>query len=218
MNLIFNSKIPWPKRGNRLFISSGGKYEYSQFGWNTTEYDFFSYMKGYKESADCLIDSAINSQDISRIDTVIYPVCFLYRQYLELVMKNIYLFYSEDTKEIKINTLKQVLHDLVKIWNKIKPYLEKDATENEQNDIKAVEEYIKQFHIFDKSSYTFRYPIKLNLNSVINRENKVNLLNLQARMNELYHFFNAVIGKLDFVKDIKSAILSDFDQIIKSEF
>ena len=218
MSLNFNNKIPWPTKDAKLFVSSGEKYEYSQFGWNTTEYEFYGYMKGYKESADSLIVSAINSQDISKIDTVIYPVCFLYRQYLELAMKNIYLFFSEDTREIKINTLKQVLHDLMKIWNKIKPYLKKDATENELNDIKVVEQYIQQFHKFDKSSYTFRYPIDLNLNGVIDGETKINLFNLQARMDELYHFFNAVIDKFDFTKDIKSAILSDFAQIMKSEY
>ena len=214
----FNKKIPWPIKDSKLFIGSGEKYEYSQFGWSTTEYEFYGYMKGYKEAADSLIKSAINSQDISKIDTFIYPICFLYRQYLELTMKNIYLFYSEETKEIKINTLKEVLHDLMKIWNKIKPLLKIDANKNEINDIEAVEGYILQFHKFDQSSFTFRYPIDKNLRSVIGGETKVNLLHLQMRMDELYNFFNGVISKLDYTKEITDKIIEFFAQIMKSEY
>lgn len=95
-------------------------------------------------------------------------------------MKNIYLFYSEDTKEIKINTLENVMHNLMKIWNKIKPLLKKYVNKNEINDIKTVEGYIQQFHKFDKSSFTFRYPIDLKLKSVIGGETKVNFAQIMA--------------------------------------
>jgi len=166
--MVFDKEIPWPQKGAKLFINSGNYYEFSHFGWGgNTETEFFGYMKGYKEAADNLIENAIISQDISKIDTVIYPVCFLYRQYLELVMKIIYLSYSGDVRETKIKTLKDISHNLMKMWNKIKPYLEEETNQEERNDIKVVEEYIRQFHKFDKSSFTFRYPITKELRNVI---------------------------------------------------
>ena len=217
--MIFDEEILWPQKDAKLFINSGNKYEFSHFGWEGgIEAKFYGYMKGYKEAADSLIENAVSSQDFSKIDTVIYPVCFLYRQYLELVMKIIYLSYSEDTKEIKFNVLKDINHSLIKIWNKIKPYLEEEASKNELNDIKVVEEYIKQFHEFDRSSFTFRYPITKDLRKVINGQKRVNLPNLQVRMDELYHFFDGCIGKLDYFKEIKTEIQDEFKQFLNSEY
>ena len=129
-----------------------------------------------------------------------------------------HLSYSEDTKEIKFNVLKDINHSLIKIWNKIKPYLEEEASKNELNDIKVVEEYIKQFHEFDRSSFTFRYPITKDLRKVINGQKRVNLPNLQVRMDELYHFFDGCIGKLDYFKEIKTEIQDEFKQFLNSEY
>lgn len=39
-------------------------------------------MEGYKEAADNLIEYATNSNNIKILDTLVFPICFLYRQYL----------------------------------------------------------------------------------------------------------------------------------------
>lgn len=211
-------EIAWPRREAKLFVDSGNYFEFSHFSWGNMDSQFYGYMQGYKEAADSLINDAINSRDISKLDIVIFPVCFLYRQYLELVMKNIFLAYSGENKATKIRTLKEVSHNLYKIWNKIKPYLKEEASEEELNDIAAVEGYIQQFHEFDKSSYTFRYPITKDLKGVIPEKRRVNLGNLKERMNELYHFFNGCTGKLDEISQYKAEILSEYAQYLESEY
>jgi hypothetical protein len=209
----------WPQRGARLFVDSGSKYEFSHFGWEGgIEPKFDGYMRGYKKAADLLIESAIKTQDISIIDTIIYPVCFLYRQYLELAIKNIYISYSEDNLTEKANVFKNMNHDLIKTWNKIKPYLQEEADDIELDGIEIVEDYIKQFHEFDRSSYTFRYPITKSLTEVINDQKRVNLTELKSRMNELYHFFSGCMGKLDYYKGIKTEIREEFMQFLRSEY
>jgi hypothetical protein len=213
MNLEENHA--WPQSGAKLFIGSGSKYELSHFGWEvSTEAKFYSYMQGYKKAADLLIESSIKSKDISIIDTVIYPVCFLYRQYLELAMKNIYLSYSGDDSNKKIKLLKGINHDLIKIWIKIKPYLKKEATDKDIDDINIVEDYIKQFYNLDKFSSTFRYPITKYLKVVINSQKIVNLSELKSRMDELYNFFDGCMGKLNYSKEFKKEII----QSLQSEY
>ena len=217
--MIFDIEPSWPQKEAKLFIDSGNKYEFSHFGWEgSIEGKFYGYMKGYKESADYLIENAVSSKDISIIDTVIYPVCFLYRQYLELAMKIIYISYSGESKETKINTFKRINHGLIKIWNKIKPYLKEEAEKNEQDDINIVEEYIEQFHRLDISSFTFRYPITKDFNEVINNQKRINLPNLQERMDELCNFFDGCIAKLDYFKEIKADMENELIQILRSEY
>jgi len=37
-------------------------------------------------------------------------------------------------------------------------------------------------------------------------------------MNELYHFFDGCIGKIDYFKEIKAEMLTEFTQFLKSEY
>lgn len=202
--------LPWLKKGNRLFVDGGGYFECSHFGWGSVDTQFYGYMEGYKKSADELIDLAIESVDIKTLDTFIFPVCFLYRQYMELAMKYIYLKYSGSNKEKKISVIKDVNHSLLKIWNKVKPIILEESGKKEKEDIKIVDDYINQFDLFDKSSFTFRYPITKELDGILTGERRMNLVNLKERMNELYCFFDGCTGKLEEISEYKAEMLSEY--------
>jgi hypothetical protein len=202
--------LPWPKKGSKLFVDGGEYHEFSHFGWGSVDTQFYGYMEGYKKSADELIDLAVNSGDIKTLDTYIFPICFLYRQYLELAMKYIFIKYSGWDKDKKISAIKDVNHNLLRIWNKIKPIILEETTKEEKEDIEAVEDYISQFNIFDKSSFTFRYPITKELDGVLTKERRINLINLKERMDELYCFFDGCTGKLDEISEYKAEMLSEY--------
>ena len=46
-----------------------------------------NFPEGYKSSADLLVKNALESKNIKILDTFIFPIMFLYRQYLELELK-----------------------------------------------------------------------------------------------------------------------------------
>lgn len=211
------SELPWPKKGKKLFIEGGNYHEFSHFGWGDVETQFFGYMEGYKCAADELIDNAINSGDIKTLDTFIFPICFLYRQYIELAMKYIFLYYSGFKRNEKTSAIKDVSHDLLKIWRKIKPLVLEETSNEEKEDIEAVEGYILQFDKFDKSSFTFRYPINKDLQGVLSKEMRINLVNLKECIDELHSFFGGCTGKLDAIAEFKAEILSEYFENISYE-
>lgn len=207
-----NNDLPWPKKGEKLFKETGSYYQHSHFAWGNWQTQFVGYTDGYKNSADELIELAISSQDIQKLDTFVYPICFLYRQYLELEMKGLYLKYSEDSADKKSKTIKDVNHSLLKIWNKIKLLLTENANETEFQSVDIVEEYITEFHNYDNSSFSFRYPIDKKLNLLFGSEKRLDLSNLKDRMNELQHFFDGCDGALSEIKSIKHEMSTYFSE------
>lgn len=199
-----------PQKGEKLVKETDNYYNFAHFGWGNVETQFYGYMEGYKEAADNLIEYATNSKDIKTLDTFIFPICFLYRQYLELAMKNIFLKYSGSSEEDKVKVIKNVSHNLNEMWKKIVPIISEETTNEEKEDIKIVRDYIKQFSDFDKSSFTFRYPINKELDLLFKEEKFLDLINLRERMNELYNFFEGCDGKLDSIRDFKYEMMSDY--------
>lgn len=187
-----------------MIIDTGGYYESSNIGWGNIRTQFHGYITGYKEAADDLVNIAINARDIKTLDTFVFPICFLYRQYLELAIKDIYIKYSEETRANKVEVIQIVGHDLYKSWNKVKPIVKRYSSEDEYKDASVVESYISEFQSFDKSSLRFRYPVSKALDKSIAKEMKINLSNLKDRIHELYCFFDScdtMIGELKYFED-----------------
>lgn len=203
-------EFPWPKKDQKLFVDGGEYLEFAHYGWGGVENHFYGYIEGYKTAADTLIEQAIESGSIKTLDTFVFPILFLYRQFLELEMKSIFISYFEGTIEEKSQMIKNASHDLIKIWDKIKPILLEETSDKEKEDVTTVESYIKQFDEFDKSSFKFRYPITKDLKGVLENEVRLNLSNLKERMNELYGFFNGCSCKLEEIMDFKMEMISEY--------
>lgn len=214
--------IQFPAKGKKLFISTNKYLEFSHFGWGNINSQFYGYIKGYKESADTLVDYALASNRIAILDTYIFPVLFLYRQFIELSLKSLYLEYADDSMNEKIQTIKQVNHNLAKMWNKLKPTLiNASHDKSEKEIIKVVESYIIQYHNFDSSSFKYRYPIDKDYNPLLKGEERIDLVNLKDRMTELDNFFGGVDGQLDYLKECKyeqEQYLREIEAEMKAEY
>ena len=199
--------IELPKKNMKLFESTKRYLDFSHFGWGDIETQFYGYTKGYKESADTLVDYALNSKSIAVLDTYVFPILFLYRQFIELSLKSLYLEYANETIEKKVQVIKEVNHNLHQMWNKLKPTLiDSDDGNSESEIISIAESYVIQFHNFDNSSFKFRYPIDKDYNPLLNgEEQRIDLANLKSRMTELDNFFGGTSGKLSYFKDCKEA-------------
>jgi hypothetical protein len=125
-------------------------------------------------------------------------------------MKYIYLYFSKENNVQKNEFIKNTSHNLLQIWSYIRQVLESYLTSvDEKDDIDIVNSYIIQFHEMDKHSFTFRYPIKKDLSSVLSGQKKVDLLNLKCKMNELYTYFFCCIDKISEFQSIESEIESE---------
>lgn len=204
------TEYAWPRLSAQLFVPTGEHYEHAHFAWGGFETTFAGYIMGYKASADTLVESIVGTPDIRRLDTYIFPIMFLYRQYIELEMKSIYLQYSNDDHESKQQVIKEKGHNLLKIWHTIKPLMMEEISANDAESVSTVENYIQQFHQFDKTSTSFRYPVDRNLELIFDGEQRINYVNLKQCIDELESFFNGVDGHLSSVQEFKRDMESYF--------
>lgn len=201
--ITLDVNISWPQKDAKLFISDGPPRDFSRIGWGDASHQYVLYMNGYKTAADELVQHALASKNVEWLDTLIFPILFLYRQFIELELKWIFLIYGDADRSVKKSVIGDVSHNLIKLWQKTKAILLENATPEERQDVDIVKDYIEQFNKLDESSFSFRYPITKNLDQILNDEQRINLPNLRQRMDELYHFFNGVDGKLSSIKDYK---------------
>ena len=199
--------LGFPQMGQKVFISSGHPKEYAHIAWGNIGSQFYGYIVGYKEAADTIIQHALVKGDNRTLDTTVYPACFLYRQYLELTLKDIYLSNSKETIQEKEKTLRGCQHNLRKIWAKAKELIIDDFSDGDKVILKAVESYINQFADEDSNSFTFRYPVTKDLDPVHKNEKIINLKNLAKRMDELETFLSAVSTGMDVHRDLENKMI-----------
>jgi hypothetical protein len=121
----------------------------------------FGYISGYKDAGDILVDKVIGT---GLVDAYVFPIVFLYRQYLELVLKNLYVkVYGRSTK---------MDHNLSNIWRKVRKKIKSETTKEERELIDSV---INEFQQFDPKSFHFRYFWNLDYSSTLPDELSVNL-------------------------------------------
>jgi len=123
----------------------------AKYGWQknfseelSEELFAFGYINSYLEAANILVDNRIP-------DLLIFPIMFCYRQYLELVLKNICYKNMKDN-EYRL-FIKKSSHNLINIWKKSKNFL-KDKPEEQLNFIEKIVEFFSEK---DPNSYSFRF-------------------------------------------------------------
>lgn len=113
-----------------------------------------TYATGYKIAGDTLVQYVIdNNRDQ---DFLVYPIAFLYRQYLELRLKELIVVSSallNKDDEFRKN------HNLLSLWQLARPNIE-SVYPDDKNKIylNMLEERIKELSDLDFKSDAFRYP------------------------------------------------------------
>jgi len=167
--------------------------------------DWLRYVQGYKLAADALIGHAVEA--CQHQDLLVFPIVFLYRQYLELSIK-IVIRGSSNCLEQPDDFPKS--HDLETLWTKCKVLLEQIEPIPE-SDIYAVESVIAEFAQADPSSQGFRYPTaKDGSPSLPSSLAYINLRNLRDVMDRLTAFFEAVFCVIQVHLECKSEISSAY--------
>ena len=166
------------------------------------------YKDGYNEAAVILAEKVIESGQDQ--DILVYPISFLYRQYVELQLKG------------NINDLRNLLredekgypkiHNIKKLWilarallkemtSKIDPSISTYITDERCNEMEGI---IFNFDQIDEISFTFRYPEDKKGNENLKDFSYINIKNIAQQMNQLsegFKRFDLVIGRLQESKD-----------------
>src|SRR5438094_5882579 len=146
------TKLPWPRRGDILFDHADDWYYNACLN---RQYDNWElYAIGYKTAADILVQYVIDTR--SERDTLVFPIVFNYRQYLELRCKEIIRvgrMLSNEPAEFP------QMHDLRKLWIVCRETIANSEPSASETDFQAIDEAIAQFCAVDPKSEAFRYPM-----------------------------------------------------------
>lgn len=202
---------------------------FSYFGWEfNNQHAFYNYMIGYKTSADATYEAfkkAIHSGDNETADTICYPLVYLYRHVIELMLKYSYIELKKYRADKDFESFLNKGHQLKDLWCYVKPDFERLSKRTGVTvDVSAIEHYITELSKIDDLSMSYRYPIKKNLTRYHDKELRLNIPRLKERMDAFYSYMSTIIAKLsqhleddeysfEFDESFTSAIITSLPRI-----
>lgn len=177
----------WPEKGDQLFTVDEylGRNAYLKHFDN----NWFLYISGYKQAGDILVDYLGDSS----IDTnlLVFPIIFLYRQYLELHIKQI-LRYGNALFDRSPDFPKT--HDLSKLWIECRKIIkEVDSEDSLGEDLEIVGNCIAEFSTKDPTSMAFRYPTDTSNKRALREDLEfIDLRNLAEVIDKISSFLDVV--------------------------
>lgn len=201
-----------PEANDVLFKSqSGNNFNYATInalkGINN-EHSLFLLIEGYRNASLKLINELliVEKGDWLRIDSSIYPILFSFRHYLELILKDTIRNYNIIDNKISSDEIGfKKEHSILKLWLVLKSRIIEDYKEKEIYDLCAIEnnsieKMLNEINELDEKSFGFRYPFntlskddKINSKiSYIFEELKIDLNNLNVKMNKIINYFEGI--------------------------
>ncbi len=161
------------------------------------------YATGFREGADLLVDSAMESRCTR--DTIIYPVVFLYRHYLELHLK----LALELLRAVRGDDRPAPMtHNLGKLWRELRRELHARWPDAFARDAGKVDRCIEQFSDADPASTAFRYASKKDGTPSVAHLTHINIRKLKevvtTAAETLEKYDNCLCIELDTLGDMAS--------------
>ncbi len=152
------------------------------------------YSIGYKDAADILV-SQVEAQARYQ-DTLVYPIVFLYRQYLELSIKDLI---RQARKLQDIHDPFPKTHRINELWPICSDLLGEISPGDSEEELKNIGRLIADFCTVDPTSMAFRYPENKDGKPSLPGIRHINLRNIKE-----------VIGKIAAILDGAGALIGEY--------
>lgn len=168
---------------------------------------FYHFGAAFYSSAELIVDRMLNEHHIDELDKYFFPVFFLYRHSIELLLKSIGCIFITDRSN-RVNFIRDTFHNPEDLLQYILRCTPKHRPEKE---IKWLEEYFQNLSKFDKASDSFRYPFRVktetddwgttkhSLSRVFTKQTHIDLIGEVNKMNAAYEILT--MWRLDFFDD-----------------
>lgn len=178
-------------------------------------FSFWRYAEAYYEAAETLYLEIKTSNGKHWVnDTLVYPMCFNYRHFIELSLKYLYIKYVHPNEEDQSKYLKDVSHFLDKSWKLLRHTLEVLTDRVECHiSLDYIEQYVLQMQDFDPFSMSMRYPVdKNNVPSVA--YSRLDYEHLHHMMEQFYNSIYQLDYEIDnqFIEECDENLLEPFIQ------
>lgn len=141
--------------------------------------------EGYKRAATLTVNQVLKKRSFQ--DFLVYPICFLYRNYLEVRLKE--LIGSGLALSSRAANVAGYNHNLQELWKDARDLI-KECLDPSEDILDSIGGYIGQFHQVDCSSDGFRYPVDTTGNPNLRDLHQIDLGTLKKVM-------EAVASELD---------------------
>lgn len=190
-------KLPWPKEGDEPFLPA--KNPRAEARLDMVHRTLSLYALAYKEAADRLVSCALRRRVVYP-DLAVLPIIFLYRHYLELMLKKIICGgRRRSLKEAGISRE----HDLSKLWKGAHAVLEELWPEQGRMELDVVENCVCKFHQNDKTSQESRYPVDRDGRETLRSLPRVDIHNLKKVMAGVASFLDGCADGIDYLNSCR---------------
>ena len=192
-NDLLGGRMRELKGDDQLFIEAEDWWMNACLDWYHDPTEL--YIVGYKEAGDSLVNSVADGSGTA--DSLIFPIVFLYRHYIELRLKSLL---HDGRRLLDIEHKQKSEHQLSKLWPKVRDILVELWPDGSKSDLAAFDRLINQFEQVDPRSTTFRYPKDFNGNNSLQMDSpRVNLRNLKE-----------VVGAMAIILEGSAAAISEY--------
>jgi hypothetical protein len=165
------------------------------------------YADGYWKAAELLVEHVEATQ--ADQDFLIFPVLFLYRQYVELRLKQ--LTKSSNDLLGRSNTVSHT-HDLGALWSETARQLaevgEAFGDPPDPNQLSDTERRIRDLEVVDPVSMTFRYPEDRRRRAHLEGVSHINFGVVRAEINRIAEVLDGAELSLSVMRDWRDEALS----------
>lgn len=213
--------IEW-KELQPIFIEEGGYY-YAQsvVGYKYSRDDFYPYTKAYLETANYLKWYMKNETDSGNADCknrLFLPMCYLYRNCVELGLKTIWFEETGENFQTKCKLMLDKKHSIEGMWKKIKPYVLEYNRESEQAEyIEVIEDYCKQVQKIDSDANKFRYPMANTMQVYFPENKRFDFVHTGDFFEELNNILDGIDSELNSMNEIKAEMEAEYQAEMMAE-
>lgn len=190
---LASMKSPSDFAGQQLFIQGEDWHNNAMLGWTHFPWDI--YAAGYKDAADALVGALAERK--ASLDSVVYPLVFLYRQGLELQLK---LILPLARRLAGKEAVADHQHGLMPLWNELRRHLQQLDPREDDKELAATEDFIRQLDTVDPGSFAFRYPRTKTGEVSLPELRHVNVRHLSEVMDSVFMLLGGIyswLGEMD---------------------
>lgn len=157
---IFGSSPP-PRATDVLFGGNSEDWPLNACIQHWGEVDH-AYKAGFRRAAFQLTERMCE-QPVNQ-DSIVYPIVYLYRHHVELMLKDIFRLAADLLEESITGSQEKHLgrHDLAQLWGMVRPMLDPvcklvGSDPLPSADLDGIDAYMRQLNVYDPRGESFRY-------------------------------------------------------------
>ena len=216
------SAVEW-KEVEPVFIETGGYY-YAQLvvGYKYRRADFYPYTKAYLETANYLKWYMKSETDLGNSDyneRLFLPMCYLYRNCVELSLKTIWFEEIGEDFQTKCKLMLDNKHSIAGMWKKIKPYvLEYSSGTDDPEYIEVIEDYCMQVHTIDGDANKFRYPMSNSMQEYFSLNKRFDFIETGDFFEALNNILDGIDSELNYMNEVRAEMEAEYRAEMEAEY